>query len=115
MRDLPRCISVTMKQEHLETEAILALAAMRSELSKYADELPTITVMHMICTAMRDFAHTANKGEYGALAVKSLLQLWQNLKFREITGENISELNQVVERMYAKTVEQSRKGEGGPR
>ncbi len=104
-----------MKQEHLETEAILGLAAMRSELSKYSDELPTITAMHVIRTAMRNFAHITDKGEYGALAAKSLLQIWQNLKFREITGENISELNQIVERMYAKTVEQSRKGEGGPR
>jgi DNA polymerase III delta subunit len=98
-----------MKKEHLETEAILGLAAMRSELSKYEDQLPTLTVMQMICSAMREVARNADKGEYGALAVKSLFRVWQNLKFQEVTGANISELNKVVEAMYAKTVAELRK------
>src|SRR5258706_5144704 len=114
MQDPSSAINGLMKEEHLRTEATLGLVAMRSEVSKYEDELPTITVMHMTCSAMRQVSEEADKGEYGALAVKILLRLWKNLKFAEITGENISELNAVVERMYAKTAEESRQAGASP-
>lgn len=100
-----------MNEEELHVEATIGLGSMRRQLSKREDELPTITVMHLICGAMRDFADQADKGEYGAYAVKSLIQLWKDLKLGEVTGEKISELNAVVDRMYAMACDEVRRTE----
>lgn len=63
----------------------------------------------MICSAMREVANQVDKGKSGAFAVKTLLKMWRSMKLGDVTGEAISDLNAVVERMYVMMVEESRR------
>ena len=49
-----------------------------------------------------------DKGEHGERAVKALLDLWRELKLKEISGASISDLRAVVDRMYRKSIKESK-------
>jgi hypothetical protein len=89
-----------MKESHIESEAIIALSKVHRQV-KPEHHLAVLIVMQGTCDAI-------DKGDVGKDALLALIDLWRELKFREITGESISELRAVVDRMYEKAVSASR-------
>lgn len=89
-----------MKEEHLETEAILGLARLRFEVGDSKDVLPTLTVMHNVCDEL-------DKGKYGTLALKALVSLWRELKLGDVNDTSLAEFRAVVSRIREKWVEES--------
>lgn len=89
------------RKQNVDTEATIGLFRLRSKVENAQDELATVIVMQNICDA-------ADKGDYGARAVKALFELWRELKLREIDGPSISALRAVVDQMHDKSVAQSR-------
>ena len=86
-----------MNQQQIKIEATQALSRLRSRLDDPKDELSTVQVMQMACDAI-------DKGVTGELALKSLIALWGELKLKEITGQSISELRAVVDKMSEVTI-----------
>jgi hypothetical protein len=86
-----------MDETHIKTEANLALFRLRSHVSNAEEEQSTLLVMCNACDAL-------DKGEYGARAVKALLDLWRELKLKDISGASITELRAVVDAMYLKSI-----------
>jgi hypothetical protein len=56
---------------------------------------------------MRNACDAIDKGEDGARAVKALLELWRELKFKDINADSISDLSTIVDEMYQKNLSQS--------
>ena len=86
-----------MKESRIESAATIGLGRLRQHGSEH--EYCTAMIMHNACEEL-------NKGEYGERAVKALFDLWKELKLGEVTGESLSELCSVVERMHYKSEKQ---------
>jgi hypothetical protein len=89
-----------MDETHIKTEATLALGRLRSRVSNAVEEHTALLIMRNACDAI-------DKGEDGARAVKALLELWRELKFKDINADSISDLSTIVDEMYQKNLSQS--------
>lgn len=89
-----------MKESHVESEAIIALSKVHRQV-KPDHQLAVVMIMRDTCDAI-------DKGEIGKDALMALIDLWRELKLAEVTGESISDLRAVVDRMYDKAVAASR-------
>lgn len=65
-------------------------------------ELRTAAVASDSTANMKRASAAVDKGDFGALAVNGLCDLWRELKLGEIDGEALSELTAVVHEMYGK-------------
>jgi hypothetical protein len=87
-----------MKREHLEADAVKGLFRLRRQVGGSSqDALAAVDVMHRVCEEL-------DKGVFGEQAINALLDLWQELKLKEVTGESISTLRAVVARIHEKSL-----------
>jgi hypothetical protein len=96
-----------MNKQNIETESTLALVRLRSQVNTLDDELATVIVMKNICDALA-------KDNYGEWALKALLDLWRELKLKDISKASILELQAVVNYMHRQSINESKASPSEP-
>jgi hypothetical protein len=68
----------------------------------HSEGVPEQRKEFLAASVMLEICGEADKGEGGALAVKSLIKIWQDLKLGDVSGETISQLSRIVDQIYEK-------------
>ena len=85
-----------MAQSQIEVEATRALNSLRCNVRDPIEQVGTVNLMLMACENYLD------KGIESQHALKALIDIWKQLKIREITTGSVSTFQAVIERLHEK-------------